>query len=317
MNDVLKSEGLRPRADNDTPYRVATTADDFRTVALNRVSWGAVFAGIVIALVVQLLLSLLGVGLGATTLDPGTADNPSAATFSMGAGIWFLVSGILASLAGGYVAGRLSGQPKASSAAWHGVTTWAATTLVIFYLLTSTIGGLIGGAYTTLTNALGNVATTVGATAQTAAQVAAPNLSGVADPFSSIEQSIRSTAGGTDPAALRDAAVSAVRAALTGDEAEAEQARERAAQAIAAARNEPIEQARTEVQQYEQQYRQTVDTAKQQATAAADAAASAVARASLFGALGLILGALAGWFGGRMGAVNPVTGNRVVTESRT
>ena len=32
--------------------------------ALKRISWGAVFAGLVVALVVQLALSLLGLGLG-------------------------------------------------------------------------------------------------------------------------------------------------------------------------------------------------------------------------------------------------------------
>jgi flagellar biosynthesis/type III secretory pathway protein FliH len=156
---------------------------------------------------------------------------------------------------------------------------------VIFYLLTSTLGGILGGAYRTLTSALGNMTQTVGATAQTAAQVAAPNISRVADPFGSIEQSVRGATGGNDPAALRDAAVTAVRAALTGSPQQAQEARERAAQAIARAQNTPIEEARTQVQQYEQQYRQGVDQARQRATEAADTAAKAVSRGALFGAL--------------------------------
>jgi cobalamin biosynthesis Mg chelatase CobN len=135
--------------------------------------------------------------------------------------------------------------------------------------------------------------------------VAAPNLSHVTDPFSSVEQSVRGATGSNDPQALRDAAVAAVRAAVTGDQQQAQEAHERAAQAVSRAQGIPVEQARTEVQQYEQQYRQAADQAKQQATQAADAAASAVSRAALFGALGLLLGALAGWFGGRMGAVEP------------
>jgi hypothetical protein len=183
---------------------------------------------------------------------------------------------------------------------------------VIFYLLTSTIGGILGGAYRTMTSALGNVAQTVGSTAQTAAQVAAPNLARVADPFSGIEQSVRDATGGNDPAALRDAAVSAVKAALTGNQQQAQDARERAAQAIARAQNIPAEQARTQVQQYEQQYRQAADRAKQQATEAADTAAKAVSRGALFAAIGLLLGGLAGWFGGRMGAVEPT-----ITVGRT
>jgi hypothetical protein len=267
---------------------------------LNRISWGAVLAGVVVALVTQLVLNLLGIGIGAATLDPaaGAAENPSASTFSIGAGIWFAVAGIIASLAGGYAAGRLSGKPKESTAGWHGLTAWALTTLLVFYLLTTAVGGILGGAYRSISGALSNVTQAVGSTAQTA-------LQGAADPFASVEQSLRGAAGNNDPAALRDAAVAAVRGVVTGNQQQAQEARERAAQAVARAQNVPIEQARTQVQQYEQQYRQSVDQAKQQATQAADAAAAGVSRGALFGALGLILGALASWFGGRWGAVEP------------
>ena len=143
---------------------------------LNRISWGAVFAGTVVALVTQFILNMLGIGLGAASLDPaaGAGANPAASTFSIGAGIWFALSGILASLAGGYAAGRLAGKPKESTAGWHGLTAWALTTIIVLYLLTTTVGGILGGAYRTVTSALGNVAQTVGTTAQTAAQVAAP-----------------------------------------------------------------------------------------------------------------------------------------------
>jgi hypothetical protein len=314
LADIHHPDTPRNRGDYDAPHMSPVTpSEDARTIMLNRISWGAVLAGVVVALVTQLILNLLGIGIGAATIDPmaGAGENPSASTFSIGAGIWFAVAGILASLAGGYAAGRLAGKPKESTAGWHGLTAWALTTLVIFYLLTTTVGGLLGGAYRTVTSALGNVTQAVGSTARTAAQVAAPNLSGVTDPFSSIEQSVRGATGGNDPAALRDAAVAAVRAAVTGNQQQAQEARERAAQAIARAQNVPVEQARTQVQQYEQQYRQSVDQAKQQATVAADTAASAVSRGALFGALGLILGAIAAWFGGRMGAVEPTITTRM------
>lgn len=296
----------RARGDYDAPHMSPVTpAEDARTIMINRVSWGGVIAGVVIALVVQLVLNLIGIGIGAASLEPVTGNNPSGSSFSIMAGLWFGVAGILAALAGGYAAGRLAGKPKESTAGWHGLTTWALTTLVIFYLLTTAIGGILGGAYRTMTGALGGVASTMGATAQTAAQAAAPGLAGATDPFAAIERSLRDATGGNDPEALRQAAVAAVRAAVTGNEQQAVEARERAAQAIARAQNIPVEQARTQVQQYEQQYRQTVAQAKQKATEVADTAATAVSRGALFGAIGLILGALAGWFGGRMGAVEP------------
>ena len=261
----------RNRGDDDAPHlSPATPAEDQRTILLNEIAWGAVLAGVVVALVTQLLLNMLGLGIGIATLDPGTGDNPSATSLSIGAGIWWTLSGILASLVGGYAAGRLSGRPKEATAAWHGLTAWAFTTLVIFYLLSSTVGGVLGGVYNTVSGAIGGL----GRTAATTAGAAAPALSQMADPMAAIESSLRDASGGNDPAALRDAAVTAVRAALTGDQAQAQEARERAAAAIARAQNIPIEEARSQVAGYEQQYRQTVEQARQQATEAADTAAT-------------------------------------------
>jgi hypothetical protein len=276
----------RNRGDHDAPHMSPVTpAEDVRTIMLNKISWGAVLAGVVVALVTQLLLNMLGLGIGVATLDPGTGDNPSAATFSIGAGVWWTVSGI---------------------------TAWALTTLVIFYLLSSTVGGVLGGVYNTVSGAIGGL----GRTAATAATTAAPALSQATDPFAAVERAMRENTGGQDPAALRDTAVSAVRAALVGDPAQAQEARERAAQAIARAQNVPIEEARNQVAGYEQQYRQTVDEAKRQATEAADTAAKTVSRGALFGFVALLLGAVAGWFGGRAGAVDPTMTNLALAGRR-
>jgi hypothetical protein len=285
----------RNLGDKNAPHMSPVTpAEDARTIMLNRVSWGAVLAGVATALVTQLILNMIGIGIGIATLDPATGDNPQASSFSIAAGIWWTLSGIIAAFAGGYVAGRLSGRPKESTAGFHGLIAWAATTLVVFYLLTSTLGSLLGGVYNTVSGAVGGLG-------RTAVQTAAPALAQGADPFGAIEQQLRASAGGNDPAQLRDAAVTSLRAALTGDQAQAQQARDRAADALARAQNIPPEEARNRIAQYEQQYRQSVDRAKQ----AADTAAKGVSTAALLAALGLILGAVAGWFGGRSGAVDP------------
>jgi len=141
----------------------------------------------------------------------------------------------------------------------------------VFYLLTTTIGGIIGGAFQTLGTAASGTTQTLGSIAQTAVQATAPALSRTADPFSNIERSLRNATGGTDPAALRDAAASALRAALTGDPKQTQDARERAAQAIAKSQNVAIDEARAQVARYEQQFRQAVDETKQRAASAAEA----------------------------------------------
>jgi hypothetical protein len=308
----------RARGDRNAPHASPVTPDeDIRTILINRVSWAAVLAGVAVALVVQLILNLLGIGLGAATIDPATGDSPSPSTFSIGAGIWWAVSGIIAALAGGYTAGRLAGEPKESSGSWHGLTAWAITTLLVFYLLGTTIGSVVGGAFRSLGSVAAGAAQTLGATAQTAVQAAAPSIARTSDPFSAMERSVRDATGGNDAAALRDAAVSAMRALVTADAQQQQDARERAAQAIAKAQNIPVEQARSSVAQYEQQYRQAVDTAKRQATAAAETATTTVSRGALFGAIALLIGAIAAWFGGRMGAVDPtITSAALMTEQR-
>src|SRR4051812_48931865 len=118
---ATQTDTPRARGDRDAAHLSPVTPDeDVRTILINRVSWGAVAAGLVVALAVQIVLNLIGVGVGAATLDPAGYDNPSPTSFSIAAGIWWAVSGIIAALAGGYAAGRLAGQPKESSGAWHG-----------------------------------------------------------------------------------------------------------------------------------------------------------------------------------------------------
>jgi nickel-dependent lactate racemase len=119
-----------------------------------------------------------------------------------------------------------------------------------------------------------------------------------------IEQSIREASGGNDPATLRDAAVASVRAALTGDQAKAEEARNRAADAIAKAQNIPVDQAKQQVAGYEKQYTDAVAQAKQQATEAAQTAATAFSAGAILAFIALTVGAIAAWVGGSVGTVH-------------
>ncbi len=44
-------------------------------------------AGVVVLLVAHLILNIIGIGIGASTVDVATADNPAAWFFSVGAAI--------------------------------------------------------------------------------------------------------------------------------------------------------------------------------------------------------------------------------------
>ncbi|BAQ47185.1 MULTISPECIES: hypothetical protein [Methylobacterium] len=284
-----------------SPLATAAQADT-RAVLLNQVSWGAIFAGAVTALVTQVILNLVGVGVGLSSVGVNASDNPAASTLSTGAGLWFVVSGIVASLAGGAIAGRLSGKPLPGAAALHGLVSWAVTTLVVIYLVTSAASGLVGGTLSTVSSALGGAGNLVGGTVQTAAQAAAPSLSKIQNPLEGIEDKVRQQAAGQDPQAARDAAVAAVRAVLTGDAAQKEQAKNRAADALAKAQGISPDQAKTQIDDYQKQYEQAVATAKQKAEAAAVTAKSAATQGAFYAAIALLLGAAAAFFGGRLGA---------------
>jgi hypothetical protein len=282
-------------------FTMRSAAEDAQAIVVNEVSWGAIFAGVVVALVVQVLLTMLGAGVGVATLDPGTGDNPGATTFSVVAGIWYVIAGIIAAYAGGYISARMSGKTHATTGALHGLTTWAVTTLLVLYFLTSTVGAIVGGAFS-------GVASVVGGLGQTVAQTAAPIIA-AANPLDAVEDQVRST--GTDPEALNTAAVNAIRAFLTSEESGADAARQQAAQALSTARNIPLEQATQQVAQIEQEYRQTVETTQREAAEAADAAASAASAGAIFAFIALVLGAIAGWLGGRSGVVHPVFADRL------
>lgn len=283
-----------------------TAQEDAHTIMVNRVSWGAILAGVVVGLVVQVLLTMLGVGIGAATIDPATNGSPDASSFSIASGIWYVVSGLIAAYVGGYIAARMSGKTIPTTGALHGLTTWAFTTLLVLYLLTSTVGSLVGGAFSGLASAVGGLG-------QTVASAAGPAIQN-SNPLDALENQVRAT--GNDPEALNAAATNAMRALVTGDQAGVDQARQQAAQALANARGIPLDQAQQQVAQMEQQYRQGVEEAKQAAAQAAERTASVVSKGALLAFVALVLGAIAGWLGGRSGVVHPVFADRVVPTRR-
>ncbi len=120
-----------------------SVTSDERYSAVRRVSWGAIFAGTIIALVTQITLSLLGVGIGLGVTNPASAADLSG--LGIGAVIWLVVSTLIALFIGGYVAGRLAGIPTRTDGVLHGVVVWGLGTLVSLYLATSVVGSAVSG----------------------------------------------------------------------------------------------------------------------------------------------------------------------------
>ncbi len=170
---------------------------------------------------------------------------------------------------------------------------WCAATLVIFYLLTSAVGGIIGGTF----NALGS---TVGA----AGKGAASAVSGIAQSTNgdALQAQVQRLVNPNAAQNAQDDIMTYVRASVSGDQAAASAARDRAVNGLAKTANISPDEARTRLQQAEQQARQTADQVKQKAQQAAEATRKGVASAGTFGFMALALGAVAAWFGGGIGA---------------
>jgi len=88
----------------------------------HRLSWGAVWAGVMIALGMEMLLSLFGLFIGFGMYN-WRAANPWAGISSWTV-IWHLVTAFWSMLFGAWCAARLSGDPAQGIGVLHGITVW-------------------------------------------------------------------------------------------------------------------------------------------------------------------------------------------------
>jgi hypothetical protein len=290
----------------DNGYAATARAEevDIRLRTARRISWGAVFAGVVMVLAIQILLSMLGLGIGLSTVDPAhTSGTPSASSLGVGAGLWWGLSYLLALVIGGYVTARLAASMVGLDGVLQGLLTWAFALLITVYLLSTALGSVIGGAF-------GAVSSTLSAAGQTAKE-AAPQIAQAAGITPDVVQqkakdllSARPT--GADPTTLSaEQAQQEVAANLpklaTGDEQVRQAARDRITAIVAAQANIPPEEAKQRLDTLQAQATQTKDQAVGQAREVGDKAASGLSRASLMAFAALLLGAGAAAFGGHLG----------------
>jgi hypothetical protein len=290
----------------DSGYVAAAPADvDIRPGAARRISWGAVLAGVVMVLAVQLLLSMLGLGIGLSTVNPAQDDGtPSAASLGIGAGIWWGISYLIALVIGGYVAAHLAGTRAHIDGVLHGLLTWALALLVTVYLLSTALGSVIGGAF----GAVSNILSMTGQTVKEAVPQVAQTAGITPDVLQQRAKELlsRQSANGDPKAMDADQAQQEIASnlpkLLTGDDQAKQAARQRITEIIAAQANITPEEANQRLDKVLAQATQTKDQAVDKAKQVSDRAARGLSRASLTAFLALLLGAAAAAFGGHLGA---------------
>ena len=116
-------------------------------------SWAAVIAGAFVAAALSLILLALGTGIGLSSVSPWSNVGASTSTVSWMAIIWLVVTQIMASTMGGYLAGRLrtkwvnihTDEVYFRDTA-HGFLVWAVGLVITAGFLASAAASMVGGA---------------------------------------------------------------------------------------------------------------------------------------------------------------------------
>lgn len=170
IQDTVPNGGAstRERGGVPVPTRAATEIRDHDAVQVkNRVQFGPIIAGVLTAITTLLILSVLGLAIGASALEPRDAGE------SMGtaAAIWGIVSAIIAFFLGGWVAAKTAAVAGAGSGLINGLMVGAAIIALVLWLTGSGVSAIIG----TLGSNIGDIVNVVqdeGTTAQDAQQQA-------------------------------------------------------------------------------------------------------------------------------------------------
>jgi len=267
-----------------------------------RISWAAIFGGVILVVAVQLLLSLLGAGFGLGTVDINGGRTPTATTLGIGAGIWWVISSCIALGAGGFVAAWLAGIEIRFDGA--------------LLLLTSAIGGIIGGGF----SALGSVASAAGSGVSDVAKPLA-QAAGVSPDMVQQQAQAYLQPTNPDPASMspQDAqkAIATDLVTYAGGGADAAAAKERIINVMAAQMKISHDEAAKKFNDAQAKLKQTRDKAVQSAKDAADASAAAASKTSFAAFAVVLLGALAAAFGGSLAVQRRhVVSHRTVNTGR-
>ena len=257
--------------------------------APRRVSWGAIFAGATAVIAIELLLNLFGAGVGAATINPQEGQLPGQG-LAVGAVVWFVISCIISLFIGGWVVGRLADRPSKRDGALHGFVTWALASLILVYMLSTAVGGLLGGA----ASVLGQTASLAGH----GAQAAAPTVTNIIGQATGVTpEQVQADAGDL----ARDPNFQAFVSGVIRNGQVTPQDREALAKLLVQRRNMSMDDANATIDRWQAQIAQGVQQAKQTTAQAATAAASGVSKGAFGSFFALLLGLVAAVAGSWVG----------------
>lgn len=138
----ISSERRKTAYMGDREYAYST-----RTVSpgWQNVSWGAILAGVVIALIAMATLDALGTAIGAAVIDPTGPEDLFDPALGAAAVIWVAAYVLLGLFAGGWVTGQLSPIGSQLNTILHGLVMWGLTAIVSTLIIIWSAGGVLTG----------------------------------------------------------------------------------------------------------------------------------------------------------------------------
>lgn len=124
----------------------------------DRIRWGPILSGLVVALATQLILSALFGAIGADTVAGSGRPRTITGDVAGNVGIWSTIALLISLFTGGWVTARGCGPMNRSSALLNGAILWATTLALGSWLLASGVSGAFGLATSAASNAAGVIA---------------------------------------------------------------------------------------------------------------------------------------------------------------
>ncbi|MDH6058245.1 hypothetical protein [Umezakia ovalisporum] len=110
----------------------------------DRVRWGPIIAGVLVALATQLILSSLFGAIGASTIATSGAPRTITPDIAANVGIWSTLALLISLFIGGWVTTRACGPMNRNTALLNGAILWATSLALSSWLLASGVWGTFG-----------------------------------------------------------------------------------------------------------------------------------------------------------------------------
>lgn len=128
----------------ETARQHVAPGQDLLMVTPRTTWWSAIVAGACAAMAIQVIFAVLGAAIGMSVIS-SSSSSVSDRALSLGAAVYWLVSGLVSLFIGGWVAGRLRLTADAGIGAMQGFLAWGLITILSAAMMATIGGAAMGG----------------------------------------------------------------------------------------------------------------------------------------------------------------------------